>query len=57
MDENTHTIKRNTEALVVTSKEAGLVVNTEKTKYMVMHGNVQISRTDTNKSKMYAQRN
>ena len=31
-----HTIKKNTEALVVASKETGLEVNTDKTKYMVM---------------------
>jgi hypothetical protein len=30
------TIKKNTEALVVSSKEIGLEVNAEKTKYMVM---------------------
>jgi len=31
-----HTIKKNTEALVVASKETGLEVNADKTKYMVM---------------------
>jgi hypothetical protein len=31
-----HSIKKNTEALVVTSKETGLEVNAEKTKDMVM---------------------
>ena len=31
-----HTIKKNTEALVVTSKETGLEVNVVKTKYMGM---------------------
>jgi hypothetical protein len=31
-----HTIKENTEALVVASSEIGLEVNAEKTKYMVM---------------------
>ena len=31
-----HTVKENTEALVVASKETGLEVNTDKTKYMVM---------------------
>jgi hypothetical protein len=34
--ENTDTIKKNTEALLNASKEAGLEVNTEKTKYMLM---------------------
>ena len=31
-----HTIKNNTEALVVSSKETGLKVNADMTKYMVM---------------------
>jgi hypothetical protein len=31
-----HAIKKNTAALVVTSKEIGLEVTAEKTKYMVM---------------------
>jgi len=31
-----HTIRENTEALVVASKEIGLEVNADKTKYMVM---------------------
>jgi len=31
-----HTIKENTEAFVVASKEIGLEVNADKTKYMVM---------------------
>jgi hypothetical protein len=31
-----HAIKKNTEALLVASKEIGLEVNAEKTKYMVM---------------------
>jgi len=31
-----HTIKENTEALVMVSKEIGLEVNADKTKYMVM---------------------
>jgi hypothetical protein len=30
-----HTIKKNTEALVVASKESGLEGNVDKTKYMV----------------------
>jgi hypothetical protein len=37
---NIHTIKKNTEAFVVASKETGLEVNAEKTKYyMVMSPN------------------
>jgi len=31
-----HTMKKNTEALVVASKEIGLEVNADKTNYMVM---------------------
>jgi hypothetical protein len=31
-----HTIKKNTEALVIASKKIGLEVNADKTKYMVM---------------------
>ena len=31
-----HTIKRNTDALVVASKETGLEVNADKARYMVM---------------------
>jgi hypothetical protein len=31
-----HNIKQNAEALVVASKETGLEVNADKTKYMVM---------------------
>jgi hypothetical protein len=31
-----HTVRENSEALVVTTKEIGLEVNTDKTKYMVM---------------------
>ena len=31
-----HTVKKNTESLVVASKEIGLEVNADKTKYMVM---------------------
>jgi hypothetical protein len=34
-----HAVKKNTEALVVASKEVGLKVNAEKTKYMVMSRN------------------
>ena len=36
LDGNVHTIKKNTESLVVASKETGLEVNAGKTKYMVM---------------------
>jgi len=33
---STHTIKKNAKALIVASKEIGLEVNADKTKYMVM---------------------
>jgi hypothetical protein len=33
---NIHTAKKNTDALLIVSKEIGLEVNAEKTKYMVM---------------------
>ena len=36
MDGRVHTIKENTEALLVSSKETGLEVNADNTKYMVM---------------------
>ena len=36
MGASVHTIKKNTEALVVASKQTGLEVNADKTKYMVM---------------------
>jgi hypothetical protein len=33
---NIHSVRKNTEALLIASKEIGLEVNAEKTKYMVM---------------------
>jgi len=33
-----HTVKGNTEALIVTSKEIGLDVNADKTKFMIISG-------------------
>jgi ABC-type siderophore export system fused ATPase/permease subunit len=36
LEENTDTIQKNTEALLDGSKEVGLEVNPEKTKYMLM---------------------
>jgi hypothetical protein len=39
MGGSVHAIKENTEALVVASKEIGLEVNAEKTKYIVMARN------------------
>ena len=38
MGRSVQTVKKNTEALVVASKEIGLEVNADKTKYMVMPG-------------------
>jgi hypothetical protein len=35
---HTRTVKKTTEALVVASKETGLEVNADGTKYMVMFG-------------------
>jgi nitrous oxide reductase len=40
--ENVDTIKKNTEALLVPSKEDGVEVNPEKTKYMLMYRSQQI---------------
>ena len=40
-----HTIKENTEAVVVASKKIGLEVNTDKTKYMVMYQNQNAGRS------------
>jgi UDP-galactopyranose mutase len=36
LEGSVHTIKKNAETLVVASKETGLEVNADKTKYMVM---------------------
>ena len=33
-----HTVKGNTEALIVASKEIGLEVNADKTKFMIISG-------------------
>ena len=41
-----HIIKKNTEALVVGSKETGLEVNADKTKYMVMIDNSSFERVE-----------
>jgi hypothetical protein len=38
LDDNVDTIKKNTEALISASKEFGLKVNTEKTKYKFLSG-------------------
>jgi sucrose-6-phosphate hydrolase SacC (GH32 family) len=36
LDGSLHTIEKNTEVLVVDSKETGLEANTDETKYMIM---------------------
>jgi hypothetical protein len=36
LEDNTNTIKKHMETLIDTSKEVGLEVNTEKTKYMLL---------------------
>jgi hypothetical protein len=38
LGDNIDTIKKNMETLIDASKEVGLVVNTEKTKYMLLSG-------------------
>jgi len=40
-----HTVKQNAEALVVASKETGLEVNADKTKYMVMSRDQNVGRS------------
>jgi hypothetical protein len=40
-----HTVKENAEALVVATKENGLEVNADKTKYMVMSGDQNAGRS------------
>jgi hypothetical protein len=42
---NTDAIKKNTEALLDASKEVGLEVNTEKTKYMLMSRSQKIGKS------------
>jgi hypothetical protein len=44
LDGSVHAIENNTEALVVASKEIGLEVNAEKTKYMVMSGDQNVGQ-------------
>jgi len=45
-----HTIKENTEALVVASKEIGLKVNADKTKFMVISGDQNAGRSQSMKT-------
>jgi len=44
-----HTVKENTEALVVASKETGLEVNADETKYMVMSRDQNAGRSHSMK--------
>jgi hypothetical protein len=44
-----HTVKENAEALVVATKEIGLEVNNDKTKYMFMSGYRYAGRDDSEK--------
>ena len=45
-----HTIKENAEALIVASKENGLEVDADKTKYMVISGDKNAGRNHTIKT-------
>jgi hypothetical protein len=45
--ENIETMKKNTEVLLDASKEVGLAVNPEKTKYMLMSRSQKIGRKDS----------
>ena len=45
-----HTVKENTESLVVESKENGLEVNADKTKYMVMSRDQNTGRSQNTKT-------
>jgi hypothetical protein len=47
---NVPTVKENTEALVVASKETGLEVNADKTKYMVMSRDQNAGQSHSMKS-------
>jgi len=48
LDESVGIIKKNTGALVVASKENGLEVNVDKSKYMVMSGDQNAGRSHNN---------
>ena len=51
--ESVHTVKEHAEALIVASKEIGLEVNVDKTKYMVMYRDQKaglIHKTETDNS-------
>jgi hypothetical protein len=50
MGRSVRTIKKNTEALVVASKDNGLEVNADKTKYMVMSRDQKAGRSHDTKN-------
>ena len=50
LGESIHTVKENAEALIVASKEIGLEVNADKTKYMVMSRDQNAGRSHTMKA-------
>jgi len=57
-----HTVKENAEALVVATKEIGLEVNADKTKYMIMSrdqnaGRCHIMKIDNRSIKMWKSSN
>jgi len=45
LEGSVHTVKENAEALVVVSKETGLEVNADKTKYTVVSGDQNAGRS------------
>ena len=49
MGGSVHTVKENAEALIVASKETGLEVNADETKYMVMSGDQTAGRSHSMK--------
>ena len=49
MGGSVHTIKENAEALIVASKETGLAVNADKTKYIVMSRDQNAGRSQNMK--------
>ena len=50
MGGSAHTVKGNAEALVVATKETGLEVNADKTKYMIMSRDQKAGRSYSMKS-------
>ena len=49
-----HSVKENSEALVVASKETGREVNADKTKYMIMSRDQNAERSDSIKKDNYS---